>query len=1196
MFARIASFELRYQLRNPVFWVVLVLFFLLTFGGTTVEQIQIGSGGNVHKNSPAAIGQIHLIFSMFYMFVTTAFVANVIVRDDESGFGSMVRSTRVRKFDYLFARFLGAFTAAAISFIAVPVAIWIGSMMPWLDSETLGPNRLSDYLFAFGVYALPNLFMTSAVFFAVATMTRSMLYSYVGVVVFLVLYIVLVAVTRSKPEYRELAGFIEPFANAAVGNATRYWTATDANTMMPTFTGALLWNRLIWFAIGLAALVIAYSRFSFAERGLSARAVSRQDMLDAMLAAQRPLIVDRLPPVRPAAAVWTRLLQRCRFEMVLVFRSPAFLVLLLLGLFNSVAGLLLGNEIYGTPAIPRTFSLIGLLMGTFGIFPVIIAIYYAGELVWRDRDRKFHEIIDATSLPNWAYMVPKTLAVTGVLFATLVISVVAAILVQLGRGLTDLSLGQYLGWYLLPQTIEMTTLAVLAVFVQAISPNKYVGWGVMVIYLVASITLVNMGFEHPLYNYGYTGQARFSDMNGSQIGGALGWWLRLYWGAVAVILAVLAHLLWRRGTETRLRPRLARMPARLKGPAGAILGSALLVAVLTGGWLFYNMNILNRYETREDREKQLAAYEKKYLKNEKILQPSVTDVKMNVALFPRERRMEASGSYRFVNDTGAPLPLLHVRLSDRDTKLVSVDLPGATLVSNDADAQYRIYRFATPLAPGATGTLGFRTDRRQKGLRANGDDIRLVGNGSFLNNFEFAPQIGMSRFGLLDDRVKRRKYGLPAELRPAKLEDLSATRRNYIGDADWVQSDITLSTDADQTPIAPGRRVSDVTRDGRRTAHFVSGAPILAFFSVQSAAYAEKSMDADGVKLTVYYDPKHATNVDRMLKAMKLSLAYYRKNFGPYQFDYTRIIEFPGYESFAQAFAGTVPYSEQIGFLANASDPNEIDYVTYVTAHELGHQYWAHQLISADMQGGTIMVETLAQYSALMVMKQRYGEEKIRRFLKYELDNYLRSRGSERIEELPLNRVEDQGYIHYRKGAVVMYLLQDRLGEARVDAMLAGLLDRYRFKSQPYARSTDLVDGFMGLARTPAERELVADLLTRITIYDLKTKTAVTRKLPDGTYETMLTVEGGKFYADGKGKEKKAALADEIDIGLFDKRPGLGEFDRKDVILMERRPIRSGSQQIRLVTKRKPLFAGVDPYNKYVDRNSDDNVAEVTAN
>ncbi len=1194
MFGKIASFELRYQLRNPVFWVVAILFFLLTFGSMTVEQIQIGSGGNIHKNAPIAIAQTHLILSLFFMFVTTAFVANVIVRDNESGFGPMVVTTRVTKFDYLMARFVGAFIAAAIAFIAVPLATWLGSLMPWVDPDTLGPNHWRAYLFAYFVLALPNLFLTATIFFAVATMTRSMMYSYLGVVIFLVLYSVLNGVIRSKPELRDLAGYIEPFGLGAFGNVTRYWTASEANTSVPAVTGALLANRIIWFIVGLGALALAYWRFSFAEGGISKRKLRRQARKDAKLAATAPLLVAQLPDLHPHASAWARLSARCRFEMRQVFRSPAFLVLVLIGLFNSIGALLFANEVYGTPVRALTFVTIGTLQGAFTIFPLIIAIYYSGELVWRDRERKMHEIIDATSLPNWAYLVPKVLAVTGVLVTTLLISVLAAIIVQLSRGQSSVELGQYFAWYVLPTSVDMVILAILAVFVQALSPNKYVGWGVMVVYLVATITLSNIGFEHPLYNYGSTGNERLSDMNGAQIGQALGWWLRLYWGAFAVMLAVLAHLLWRRGTEVKLMPRLKRLPRRLAGSAGAIMLAALLVFVGTGGYLFWNMNILNQYRTQDDGDRMMADYEKKYLRYEKVLQPSLTDITMNVALYPAERRAEFSGQYRFVNDTGAPVPALHVRLQDRNTAIKAIDIPGAKLSMDDPVLKYRIYTFATPLAPGATGTLTFRTERVQHGLRANGDDTALIGNGTFLNNAQFAPQLGMSRDGLLDDRVKRRKYGLEPELRMAKLEDTAAQRRNYVGDADWVHSDITLSTSADQVPIAPGRKVSDVVADGRRTAHFVSGAPILAFFSVQSARYAEKSAMADGVKLTVYYDPKHSYNVDRMLAAMRTSLGYYRANFGPYQFDYARIIEFPGYATFAQAFAGTIPYSERIGFIADTRDAEKIDYVTYVTAHELGHQYWAHQLISADMQGGTIMVETMAQYSALMVMKQLYGEDKIRRFLKYELDNYLRARGSERIEELPLDRVENQPYIHYRKGAVVMYLLQDRLGEDRVNHMLAGLLDKFRFKSQPYARSLDLVNGFLSLARTPAERQLVLDLLDRITIYDLKAPTATVRKLADGKFETSITIDAAKFYADGKGKERATPLADDIDIGLFDARPGLGAYAAKDVISMTRLPVKSGKQVIRVVSTRKPAFAGVDPYNKYIDRNADDNVAAVT--
>jgi aminopeptidase N len=406
-------------------------------------------------------------------------------------------------------------------------------------------------------------------------------------------------------------------------------------------------------------------------------------------------------------------------------------------------------------------------------------------------------------------------------------------------------------------------------------------------------------------------------------------------------------------------------------------------------------------------------------------------------------------------------------------------------------------------------------------------------------------------------------------------------------------SDITLATDAGQTPMAPGNRVSDVTQGGRRTARFLSPAPILNFFSIQSADYKLATRDHKGINLSVYYHAGHDWNVPKMLNAMAAALDYYRAHYGPYQFNYARIIEFPGYASFAQAFAGTMPYSESIGFNANTNDPEKIDFTTYVVAHEMSHQYWAHQVIGADMQGGTISSETLAQYSALMVMKHLYGADKIRRFLKYELDSYLRNRAGEAVEELPLGRVENQPYIHYNKGAVVMYLLQERLGEDAVDRALARFDAKFRFKGPPYLRSTDLIAEFRKEAKTPEQQQLITDLFEKITLYDLKVTDAVTRKDAAG-WTTTLTVAADKYYADGKGKETKAPLNEAIEIGLFTARPGLGAFSSKDVIVMARQPLHSGVQRITVHSKAKPTFAGVDPYNFYVDRNSDDNVHAVS--
>ena len=72
-FGAVAAFEFRQQLRSPLFWIVTGIFFLLVFGTMASDQIHIGDTANVHKNSPFAIGQTHLIMSLFFMFAATAF-------------------------------------------------------------------------------------------------------------------------------------------------------------------------------------------------------------------------------------------------------------------------------------------------------------------------------------------------------------------------------------------------------------------------------------------------------------------------------------------------------------------------------------------------------------------------------------------------------------------------------------------------------------------------------------------------------------------------------------------------------------------------------------------------------------------------------------------------------------------------------------------------------------------------------------------------------------------------------------------------------------------------------------------------------------------------------------------------------------------------------------------------------------------
>jgi aminopeptidase N len=525
----------------------------------------------------------------------------------------------------------------------------------------------------------------------------------------------------------------------------------------------------------------------------------------------------------------------------------------------------------------------------------------------------------------------------------------------------------------------------------------------------------------------------------------------------------------------------------------------------------------------------------------------------------------------------------------------SLSIEGARPKTTYDRFNYRIFAFDTPMAPGETRRMAFETVMTQKGFKNDRQLLSVVRNGTFLNDRDIAPTLGMSRQGLLDDRRKRAKYGLPRELRMPKLGTPGADQVNYLGhDADWVTADIRVTTDADQIPIAPGTRLYDRVQGGRRTDEFRTDAPILKFFSIQSARYAVRRQLYKGIDLAVYYDQAHPWNVDRMIAAARAAFDYYQANYSPYQFHQLRFLEFPAFDgAFAQSFANTVPWSEDLGFIADLpKSSDKIDYVTYVGAHEIAHQWWAHQVIGADEQGSTLLSETLAQYSALMVMKHMYGPDMIRRFLKYELDRYLSARGSDVLPEQPLATVEDQPYIHYRKGSLVMYRLQDEIGEDKVDAALRMLLAKYAFKGAPYPTSLDLIADFRAVA-PPDKQQLITDLFEKITLYDLKAVRASERKRPDGRWDIYLTVSAAKYYADGQGKQTATPMNETLDIGLFTADPTKPGFSASKVVQMLRMPITSGTRTLHLIAARKPTFAGIDPYNKLIDRNADDNVVGV---
>ncbi len=1185
MLWQMIRFEWRYYLRQPSFYVTSLLFFLMTFFAASSESVQIGGGGEVWGNGPFAVAQTMLVMSLFAMFVVVNFIGNSATRNHSCQMEELIYSKPLTPWQYQLGRFIGAYAVVLLVFAFVPLGTLVGSLMPWVDQERFGPTVLSYYTNTFLMFSMPTLFVLSALFFAIANKYRSMMALYLVVVAVFMLYLISGNFTR-EPEYRTLAALLDPFGLRTFADVARYWTIDEKNNQMLTFSGVVLYNRLIWLSVGVLVL-LAFGGL-FTELKLSGKGKEKKAKQGAAVP-EYPL--SALQTKAQAPSVWQQFWLRTRFEMRQVLFSAPFIILGLLCIFNLVVPMVESEGLYGTPDWPLTQAMVAMIVDATGLLFIIIATYYCAEVVWRERSAGIGDITDSLPVANMVYFSSKLLAVWLLMAVLFVSFALTTVTYQLLSGMRELDPVQYavrLGYFNL---LPFMMLVVLAFMIQTLSPNKYVGMLVFVVYFISTLVMDAWGFSHKMFQFGQSPNAPFSDLN------RFGWtleshsWYMLYWGALVLVFFVLGYGFYQRGPAQSLKHRAALFRYQVGTQGLAVMIVALMLFAGSGSWIYYNTRVLNTFMTAEQRMDIQADYEKafKQYADDPIL--VATAVKAEVDIYPGERQIKARVTQQMRNKFDRPLAkmLVHVPENTRELRLT---VAGGSL--SEIDRKYNIawLTFAKPLPPSAQTEVQIELVRTNPGFKDSDVDVLLVENGTFINNSELLPQFGYQRGYELQERHERAKRDLAPAERAHKLEDQSRYSESGFGRAeDFILFETTVSTSADQIAIAPGYLQKEWREGERRYFHYQMDKPMFNFYSFLSARLEVKKELYQGVALEVYYHKAHHWNVDRMMESMRDSLDYFNQAFGPYQHKQMRIIEFPGYRRFAQSFANTVPYSEHIGFIADLRNKEELDMPYYVTAHEMAHQWWGHQVGTANVQGSAVIPETLAQYSALRVMETKYGSVKLRKFLKYELDRYLRDRGSERIEEMPLLRAENQGYIHYRKGSLVMMALKNRLGAPVLDAKLRAFLQQYQYQQNPYPTTLDLVR-YLKADLPAAEQAFIDDLFVNITLYDLRLKDIQQQTLPDGQLKVTLTIDAAKLTADGKGKESPQPLLEMVDIGFYSENPD--DFSKEPVALyFEAHQLKSGSNQLELTVPKGAVYVAVDPLLKLIDRDAADNIRKL---
>jgi ABC-2 type transport system permease protein len=1202
MFWEFFSFEVKFRLKSLSTYIYFLLWFTLAFMFVAAQDFGPVGNGKVLLNGPWATSLYFTLLDVFGIIVIAAIFGTSILRDFQRDTYQLLFTKPISKFAYLGGRWAGSMVATVFAFSGLVFGEMAGSFAPWADQSRITSGHLWWYIQPFLSIVLVQIFFLGSLFFCVAALTRKIFVVYLQGVGLFMAYLIGLTVhsaTRSLEHY--WSGLLDPIGLMLLDSVTRYWTVSEKNTLLMTWTGVFLQNKLLWLGVGITALGAAWALFPMSVEALTAkasgkRAARARQQEDAELRPARSWVSTKLPNVTQVfgrGTNWAQLVSLTRLRISNILHEIPFWAIVALIIAFAINNGHFAGRVADRNVWPVTYLMLQAVEGSATLFFFIVATLYAGELVWRERDTHFAGIHDALPMRESVDWLSKLLALAFVELILLTLTMFCGIAMQTIAGYYHYEIGQYFKELYIVTFPQVMTFALVALFIQTVVSNKFIGHGIAIGIFVSQPFLFRYGFENTLYLPGAAPPYTYSDMNGYGHFVPALTWATIYWLAIAAFLGVISISLARRGSDdswpARLKLAARRLPALV--PAGVL---CLSVAAGSGIYYYWNAHVWNEYQTTKMIRRAQADYERDFKKYQKLPQPKVTAVDAVINIYPERRSFDGTGTYVLQNKTDQPIDRIHITNQMQSITQVQFDR-AFRKVSESPKSLYTVYSLDQAVKPGESLKINFHVGYKTHGFKDGNERPEMAYNGTFFD-VSYFPFIGYDNNIELDDPRRRKEEGLGLLQEMAPRGDPYYSRVNlFTADADAISYHTVVSTSADQIAIAPGYLKKQWDKDGRHFFEYDMGAAKMAsFFAYLSGRYAVKKDKWNNVNLEIYYTPGHEFNLDDMLASSKAGLAYYEKNFGPYQFDQYRILEFPRYRTFAQSFPNTIPYSEGIGFIGRVEKEDDIDITYLVTAHELAHQWWGHQLIGGQVLGSNMMSETLAEYSALEVMVKRYGAENMHKFLKHELDSYLRGRAEEIRKEPPLVLVQREPYVWYRKGGLVMYALADYIGEERVNAALRKFLDEHKYANATDARSEPYPDTrqFVAALRenTPADMQyLITDMFESIVLYDNKALTATMTTTPDKRYKVTLSVQARKAKADENGIETPMPLNDYVDVGVFD-----GEKNHEKQLSLKRVKITRENQTFDFTVDRLPTRAGIDPYNKLIDRIADDNIIDIT--
>lgn len=1215
MFSTIFSYEFRHWLRQPVIYIYAAFFLLISLG--TMWGMAAEASSEVVRiiNSPRQINVMANLFNTLMLFLLPSIIGLSIYRDFQSRMYTLLYAFPFEKRDYLLAKLLSSVSIVILIIAMIGLGFALGATLPGVNPKAVAPFNVVVYVQLYGLYLIPNILLFGAIVFAIVSFSRNIYAGFIAVILIIILQLIIESILKGV-EWRYLAALLDPLGDEAVKYYTRHWTLAERNTLALPMDGVIIYNRLLWTGIALAIFGFVFRYFSFQQHAFSLARQQKpsQQLVKSHLA---PIIDIQLPPVQfnftPLHQLHTAW-QLSNFDFRAIIFSWSFISIVLGGLLAIFFQQAEMNAAYGFKLLPMTWKMLHIPSFIYAGLVNLITFLFAGLLIHRAKMNRMNHLLDISPLPNWVFLLSKVIALVKIQMLLLSFIIIAGVTVQMTNGFYQFEFGLYFFEVYGLNMIHFIIWACLAICVQSILSNPYLGFFLLLLIPMGMITLpgfvdkIGLSFlkqEVFWYNQvpGFVIGFNYSDLN--QYGSYLPtyWAYKLYWLVGGLGLLIVAYLFQARGITFSFGERIAIAKRRLNQRIQIRFLLLLIVFLSLGVSIFLEENVWHKTRVSNDDEITFKVEnEKRYKRYENILQPPIVKIEVAVDLYPEQKRFLARGTYTLINTSDQAIDTLLVAHSYREKSSYQLSWPH-TFIAQDSLIKFDVIQLQNPMMPGDSMLMPFELASEDHSLFHT--DPRVIKNGTFLGSQVF-PKLGYRAVELTDNE-KRKQHGLPPRDTDLPLPSDStalgyAYPANEIG---WIELEAIVSTTSEQVALAPGILQREWEEKGRKYFHYRTDHPITPQYSFHSGQFALQRDKWQDIDILVYYHPDHVYNLASIVEGVKASLDYNTQYFGPYQHKELRIVEYPRTEgTYATVMGNLMPYSELYWIGDISADGVDLPY--YVSAHETAHHWWGHQVNPANIRGGKMVTEAMAEYVGLKVLEKRYGKAMIRRFLRNDLDIYLQGRANERGKETPLTSAyPHQEYINYQKGALIFYALSDYLGEEKLNHVFASYLSQHAYHGPPLPHSLGLRDAITKIVPDSLSY-LLKDFFETITIYDNKVMETDWEQLTDSSYVLQLRVQAGKFRSDGYGNRRYSnngvdslsrrlengkvqhslPLQDYIEIGVFGEQEQDGE---RLPLYLQRHKISSMDTLFSIRLDQRPVEVGIDPYHKLIDIQPEDN-------